>query len=958
MIVAADLLALTLLQAPAEFGADIACGNTQRFGMPMGAGGPHAAYLATQDALKRSLPGRLVGVSVDSHGAPAYRLALQTREQHIRREKATSNICTAQVLPAVIASMYAVYHGPEGLRRIARRVASYTAIFAAGLVQRGIEVVNAHAFDTLEIVTGAADRRRARARRRGEHEPASRRAPTSVSVSFDETTTRACVLALWGVFAPGQTAASFDGYEQGVELRLPAELLRTSDFLTHPVFNTHHSETEMLRYIRRLSDKDLALDRSMIPLGSCTMKLNATSEMIPITWPEFAHVHPFAPADQLEGYRLLDAQLCEWLEQATGYAGISLQPNAGSQGEYAGLLVIRAWHESRGEGARDICLIPESAHGTNPASAQMVGMKVVVVKCTPAGEVDMADLEAKCIAHKDDLAAMMITYPSTYGVFEPGVKALCALVHQYGGRVYVDGANMNAMVGVAAPGEFGGDVSHLNLHKTFCIPHGGGGPGVGPVCVVADLVPFLPAHRAGGLGVESPARVGAVSAAPLGNAAVLPISWMYVRMMGAAGLKKATETAILNANYIAARLSGPLRHPLQRRDRRHRGRRRRPRVHPGPASAQGLVGHQRRGRRQAPDRLRLPRADAVVPGRRHADGRADRERAAGRARPLLRRDDRHPRRDRQGRAGQLAARGQPAEERPAHGAGAAQARLAARVLARGRRLPGAGAAPGQVLVAGGPRRQRLRRPQPVLQLRADVRVRRSRRSRSRPGLILPQSFSAARSAVTSGAPDRSKAPMAVSVFDLFKIGIGPSSSHTVGPMRAARMFVARLAHEGAARARRAREGRPLRLARRHRQGPRQRQGRAAGPGRPRARHGRHRAGARRASRPCARQHACCWTAAHAIAFDEAADLVMHRRETLPFHANGMRFTAFDADGAELENRVYYSVGGGFVVSDEVAADGSQAEDDRARHHRAALPVPQRRRPAEADGASTASASPS
>ena len=554
VIVAADLLALTLLQAPAEFGADIACGNTQRLGMPMGCGGPHAAYLATQDALKRSLPGRLVGVSVDSHGAPAYRLALQTREQHIRREKATSNICTAQVLPAVIASMYAVYHGPEGLRRIARRVATLTAIFAAGLAQRGVECVNTHAFDTLEIVTGAqTDAVLARAVAGNMN--LRRASATTVSVSFDETTTRACVLALWGVFAPGQATPSFDGFEQGVELRLPAELLRTSAFLTHPVFNTHHSETEMLRYIRRLSDKDLALDRSMIPLGSCTMKLNATSEMIPITWPEFAHVHPFAPADQLEGYALLNEQLCKWLEQATGYAGISLQPNAGSQGEYAGLLVIRAWHASRGEGARDICLIPESAHGTNPASAQMVGLKVVVVKCTPDGSVDMADLEAKCVAHKDDLAAMMITYPSTYGVFEPGVKALCALVHRYGGRVYVDGANMNAMVGVAAPGEFGGDVSHLNLHKTFCIPHGGGGPGVGPVCVVQDLVPFLPAHRAAGLGVDDDKRVGAVSAAPLGNAAVLPISWMYVRMMGAAGLKQATEAAILNANYIAARLS-------------------------------------------------------------------------------------------------------------------------------------------------------------------------------------------------------------------------------------------------------------------------------------------------------------------------------------------------------------------------------------------------------------------
>jgi glycine dehydrogenase len=555
VVVAADLLALTLLAAPGEFGADIACGNTQRFGMPMGAGGPHAAYLATTDALKRSLPGRLVGVSVDSHGAPAYRLALQTREQHIRREKATSNICTAQVLPAVIASMYAVYHGPQGLRRIAQRVASFAAILATGLEQRGLQVVNAHAFDTIEVATGAQTGAvLARAVAAGMN--LRRASAASVSVTLDETTTRADLAALWAVFAPGQAAASFDAFEQGVALRLPAGLERTSAYLTHPVFNSHHSETEMLRYIRRLSDKDLALDRSMIPLGSCTMKLNATSEMIPITWPEFAHMHPFAPADQLEGYALLNDQLCGWLEQATGYAGISLQPNAGSQGEYAGLLVIRAWHASRGEGARDICLIPESAHGTNPASAQMVGLKVVVVKCTAEGSVDMADLEAKCIAHKDDLAAMMITYPSTYGVFEPGVKDLCALVHRYGGRVYVDGANMNAMVGIAAPGEFGGDVSHLNLHKTFCIPHGGGGPGVGPVCVVEDLVPFLPAHRAAGLGADDAKRVGAVSAAPLGNAAVLPISWMYVRMMGAAGLRAATETAILNANYIAARLAG------------------------------------------------------------------------------------------------------------------------------------------------------------------------------------------------------------------------------------------------------------------------------------------------------------------------------------------------------------------------------------------------------------------
>ena len=552
VIVAADLLALTLLQAPAEFGADIACGNTQRLGMPMGCGGPHAAYLATQDALKRSLPGRLVGVSVDTHGAPAYRLALQTREQHIRREKATSNICTAQVLPAVIASMYAVYHGPAGLRRIARRVASFTAIFAAGLAQRGLSCVNAHAFDTIEVATGPqTEAVLARAVAAGMN--LRRASANTVSVSFDECTTRACLTTLWGVFAPGQALPSFDEFEQGVVLRLPAELLRSSDFLTHPVFNTHHSETEMLRYIRRLSDKDLALDRSMIPLGSCTMKLNATSEMIPITWPEFAHVHPFAPADQLEGYRLLNDQLCKWLEQATGYAGISLQPNAGSQGEYAGLLVIKAWHASRGEGARDVCLIPESAHGTNPASAQMVGMKVVVVKCTAEGEVDMADLEAKCVAHKDDLAAMMITYPSTYGVFEPGVKALCALVHQYGGRVYVDGANMNAMVGVAAPGEFGGDVSHLNLHKTFCIPHGGGGPGMGPIAVAEHLAPFLPGHPVvRTVGTEA---IGPVSAAPWGSASILTISWIYIALMNGSGLTRASEVAILSANYMAARLA-------------------------------------------------------------------------------------------------------------------------------------------------------------------------------------------------------------------------------------------------------------------------------------------------------------------------------------------------------------------------------------------------------------------
>jgi glycine dehydrogenase len=559
-IVAADLLALTLLKAPGEMGADITVGNTQRFGMPMCNGGPHAAYLATRDEFKRSMPGRLVGVSVDAHGAPAYRLALQTREQHIRREKATSNICTAQVLPAVVASMYAVYHGPVGLKRIAQRVASFTAVLATGLGQSGCTLVNASAFDTLQVATGAKTAALMQAARDAGVN-LRRASATSVGITLDETTTRADIVLLWQLFAGQQPLPDFAPFEKGVASLIPAELQRGSSYLTHPVFNRHHSETDMLRYIRSLSDKDLALDRTMIPLGSCTMKLNATSEMIPITWPEFANIHPFAPQDQLQGYDLLRTQLEAWLCQATGYSGVSLQPNAGSQGEYAGLLVIRAYHAARGEGHRSICLIPESAHGTNPASAQMAGMQVVVTKCDAEGNVDLADMATKCDAHSANLAAVMITYPSTYGVFDTRVKELCALVHQHGGRVYVDGANMNALVGVAAPGEFGGDVSHLNLHKTFCIPHGGGGPGVGPVCVVADLVPYLPGHRTysqanqGAAGIGSELQIGAISAAPLGNAAVLPISWMYMRMMGAEGLTSATEVAILSANYIAARLA-------------------------------------------------------------------------------------------------------------------------------------------------------------------------------------------------------------------------------------------------------------------------------------------------------------------------------------------------------------------------------------------------------------------
>ncbi|MEJ5029880.1 aminomethyl-transferring glycine dehydrogenase [Comamonas sp. MYb69] len=550
-IVATDLLALTLLTPPGEWGADIVVGNSQRFGMPMGAGGPHAAFMACRDDYKRSLPGRLVGVSVDVHGNPAYRLALQTREQHIRREKATSNICTAQVLPAVIASMYAVYHGPAGLKRIAQRVARLTAILSRGLAALGFSARHHDsAFDTLSLHTQeATDAILARALAQGVN---LRKAwGEYLCISLDETSSRADVELLWSIFAqPGQALPNIEAMDEGSTSLIPEALQRTSAYLTHPVFNTHHSETAMLRYIRSLSDKDLALDRSMIPLGSCTMKLNATSEMIPITWPEFANMHPFAPTDQLQGYALLDAQLREWLCQATGYAGISLQPNAGSQGEYAGLLAIKAYHASKGEAHRNICLIPSSAHGTNPASAQMVGLQVVVTKCDDNGNVDMADLQLACEKHSANLACIMITYPSTHGVFETQVKELCQLVHSHGGRVYVDGANMNAQVGLAAPGEFGGDVSHLNLHKTFCIPHGGGGPGVGPVCVVEDLVPFLPGHATAGV----PGKVGAVSAAPLGNAAVLPISWMYIRMMGEPGLKRATETAILNANYISKRL--------------------------------------------------------------------------------------------------------------------------------------------------------------------------------------------------------------------------------------------------------------------------------------------------------------------------------------------------------------------------------------------------------------------
>ncbi len=556
VIAASDLLALTVLTPPGEWGADVVVGSSQRFGVPMGFGGPHAAFMATRDEFKRNLPGRLVGVSVDANGDPAYRLALQTREQHIRREKATSNICTAQVLLAVIASMYAVYHGPQGLATIAARVHRLTAILRAGLAQLGLCCVNENFFDTLTIATGA--------RTGAIHELATaanvnlRRIDTArIGVSLDETTTRDRVRLLWTIFASeGASLPDFDAIESTVVDAWPPALSRTTPFLTHPTFNRYHSETAMLRYLRRLADKDIALDRAMIPLGSCTMKLNATLEMIPVTWREFAHMHPFAPANQTVGYREMIAGLERMLCAVTGYAAVSLQPNAGSQGEFAGLLIIRAYHAARGEAHRDVCLIPASAHGTNPASAQMAGMRVVVVACDREGNVDLADLEAKAAAHRADLAAIVVTYPSTHGVFEARIRDICDVVHAHGGQVYVDGANLNALVGLAAPGEFGADVSHLNLHKTFCIPHGGGGPGVGPVAVAAHLARFLPGHRTLQGSVDAGAeRIGPVSAAPYGSASILPISWMYIAMMGAEGLRAATESAILAANYIARRLA-------------------------------------------------------------------------------------------------------------------------------------------------------------------------------------------------------------------------------------------------------------------------------------------------------------------------------------------------------------------------------------------------------------------
>src|SRR5216110_1663709 len=550
LVVAADILALTLLKPPGEFGADVAVGNTQRFGVPLGFGGPHAAYFATRDQYKRHMPGRLVGVSHDAEGRPAYRLALQTREQHIRRDKATSNICTAQVLLAAIASMYAVYHGPKGLRAIAERVHRLTSQLADGLQALGCTIAHKNFFDTIRVEVESSEVILEHAAKAGCNLRAL--GPCAVGISFDETTTPRDIELLMSIFR-GTTVRDFADKELGEPpIRIPHSVFRNSQFLTHPIFNTHDTETEMLRYLKKLESRDLSLTTSMIPLGSCTMKLNATAEMFPISWPEISKLHPFAPPEQTAGYMEMGEQLEIWLAEITGFDAISLQPNAGSLGEFAGLLAIREYHASRNEGHRNVCLIPTSAHGTNPASATMAGFKVVSIACLKDGDIDLADLRAKADEHARDLAALMVTYPSTHGVFEPTIREICDIVHAHGGQVYMDGANMNAQVGLCRPGDYGADVCHLNLHKTFFIPHGGGGPGVGPIGVAKQLVEFLPGHNVINLGGENP--IGAVSAAPWGSASILTISWMYIAMMGADGLTEATKYAILNANYVAKKL--------------------------------------------------------------------------------------------------------------------------------------------------------------------------------------------------------------------------------------------------------------------------------------------------------------------------------------------------------------------------------------------------------------------
>jgi glycine dehydrogenase len=558
VVMAADILALTLIVPPGELGADIAVGSTQRFGVPMGFGGPHAAYMATRTEHARKMPGRIIGVSKDAAGNPALRLTLQTREQHIRREKATSNICTAQALLANIAGMYAVYHGPEGLRRIAERVHGLASMLASSVARHGHQVAPGAFFDTIRIFPCEgfpADQVRSRCARHGINLRIFE--DGSFGVSFDESSSMMDLVEIEDMFRPPDSPEISSPNEDIAAHAIPQSFLRTSSFLTHPIFNTHHSETELLRYIFKLQNRDLSLAHSMIPLGSCTMKLNATSEMLPVTWPEFGALHPFAPADQTRGYQRLFKDLEKWLAEITGFAAISLQPNAGSQGEYAGLIAIHAYHASRGQGHRNICLIPTSAHGTNPASAVIAGLHTVAVACDDQGNIDVADLKAKAIEHEKTLSCLMVTYPSTHGVFEGSIKEICRVVHAHGGQVYMDGANMNAQVGLTRPGDIGADVCHLNLHKTFCIPHGGGGPGMGPIGVAKHLKPFLPSLAPeGGSDGASPSPVGMVSAAPYGSPSILTISWVYIALMGAAGLEKATQVAILSANYIAKRLEG------------------------------------------------------------------------------------------------------------------------------------------------------------------------------------------------------------------------------------------------------------------------------------------------------------------------------------------------------------------------------------------------------------------
>ena len=705
-ILAADPLALVLLTPPGEIDADIAVGSMQRFGVPMGYGGPHAAYIATKDEFKRALPGRLVGVSVDCRGSPAYRLALQTREQHIRREKATSNICTAQVLLAVIASMYGVYHGPEGVKHIAARIHRMACVLAAGLKMLGCKVETTNFFDTVTI--DAHERQDEILRRATEERINLRRAGDGrIGISCDETTTPENIEAVWRAFArPGASQSAFSSFSSIAkpgEVKFPDALSRKSEFMPHSVFHRYRSETELLRYMRRLADRDLALDRCMIPLGSCTMKLNATAEMIPVTWPEFADLHPFAPLDQAQGFTELTAELSKYLCTITGYDAVSLQPNSGAQGEFAGLLAIRAYHASNGEAHRTICLIPSSAHGTNPASAHLAGMEVVVVACDPEGNVDLADLGAKAESHAKRLAAVMVTYPSTHGVFETEIRAICEIVHLYGGQVYLDGANLNAQVGLSRPGDYGADVGHINLHKTFCIPHGGGGPGMGPIGVKKHLAPFLPGHPER---PDLPSHVGPVSAAPYGSASILPISLAYMLLMGDEGLKKATMVAILNANYIARRLEGY--YGLLFKNGRGRV------AHEcildmRPFKETASVGVDDIAKRLIDYGFHAPTMSFPVAGTLMIE--PTELEFKNRARPVLRRHDRHSRRDPGNRGGPDRPQQQSFAQRATHRGRPGRRKMGAALQPRRGLFPLGVASAQQILVAGQQGRQCLWRPQ-------------------------------------------------------------------------------------------------------------------------------------------------------------------------------------------------------------------------------------------------------